>query len=77
MLVTAIKPAFHNGRRVRVGAVVEVPDDHKGSWFVANDTPAARAAKAKPAKAEPKALSELGGEASKSFNDVHAKADLA
>ena len=81
MKVVALQAAFYNGNRVRPGAEVEVADGYKGSWFAAVDGPAAKAAKAaksKPAKAEPKALSELGGEGTKSFTAVHeAKADLA
>lgn len=76
MKVTAIKPAFYNGSRVRVGAELEVPDTLKGSWFARNDTPAAKAAKAPPAKEVPKALSELAGGKPKTFNEVH-KSDLA
>lgn len=76
MLVTAIKPAFYNGRRVRVGAVVEVPENMKGSWFAKNDTAAAKAAKAAPVKDAPKALSELGTAKVKSFVDVN-KPELA
>lgn len=76
MQVTAIKPAFYNGRRVRVGDVVEVPETNKGSWFAKNDTAAAKAAKAEPVKDTPKALSELGASKAKTFVDVH-KAELA
>lgn len=76
MKVTAIKPAFYNARRVRVGDDVEVPETFKASWFVKNDTAAAKAAKAAPAKETPKALSELGTAKAKSFNEVH-KPDLA
>lgn len=76
MLVTAIKPAFYNGKRIRVGAVVEVPDALKGSWFAKNDTPAAKAAKAQPTKETPKALSEMGHDKAKTFNEVH-KPDIA
>jgi len=32
--VVAIKEAFYNGRRVRVGTELEVPEGIKGSWFV-------------------------------------------
>ena len=76
MQVTAIKPAFHDGRRVRVGDLVDVPETLKASWFAKNDTPAAKAAKARPVKETPKALSELGGAKAKTFNEVH-KPDLA
>lgn len=34
MKVVAIKEAFYNGRRVRVNAQLDVPEDTKGSWFV-------------------------------------------
>lgn len=78
MKVIAIKPAFHNGARVRVGDVVEVTDSHKGSWFTAADTVKALAKTAKPAKPEPRALSQAGKEEAKSFVQAHGeKADLA
>lgn len=78
MKVVAIQPAFYNGNRVRPGAEVDVADGYKGSWFVPLDGPAAKAVKAKPAKQEPKALSELGSDKAQSFTAVHeAKADLA
>lgn len=78
MKVIAIKPAFHNGARVRVGDVVEVSDGHKGSWFTPADTAKAPAKAAKPAKPEPRALSQTGKEEAKSFVQAHSeKADLA
>lgn len=70
MKVIAIKPAFFNGQRIRVGAELEVPDNLKASWFVKSDNAKPKAEKAK--KDEPKALSELGGASGKSFNDVHS-----
>ena len=75
MKIVATKPAFYNGRRVRVGDELEVPSTFKGSWFVATDAveaKEAKAAKEKPAKPEPKALSELGSDKAKSFTDVLA-----
>ncbi len=72
MKVVAIKPAFYNGRRVRVGTELEVPQGLKGSWFAPVAAPEAKAAKEKPAKADPKALSELGNAEAKKFNDVLA-----
>jgi|DEB19_MinimDraft_2_1074335.scaffolds.fasta_scaffold00834_6 hypothetical protein len=72
MKVVAIKVAFFNGRRVRAGEELDVPQGTKGSWFVATDSKEAQATKAKPAKAEPKALSELGAENAKKFTDVLA-----
>lgn len=71
MKVVATKVAFFNGARVRVGAEMDIPDGTKGSWFVAVDSPAAKAAQAKPAKAEPKALSEVA-KRGKSFVETHA-----
>lgn len=72
MKVVAIKMAFHNGRRVRVGDVLEIPQGFKGSWFAPVASVEAKAAKEKPTKPEPKALSEMGGEANKKFTDVLA-----
>ncbi len=72
MKVVATKPAFYNGRRVRVGAELDVPQGTKGSWFVATETVEAKKAKAKPAEDAPQALSELGNAGSKKFNDVLA-----
>ena len=77
MKVVAIKVAFFNGRRVRAGDELDIPQGMKGSWFVATGTIEAKAAKEKPAKPEPKALSELGNADAKRFVDVHSKADLA
>lgn len=78
MKVIAIKPAFHNGARVRVGDVVEVADGHKGSWFTAADTVKAPAKAVKPSKPEPRALSQAGKEEAKTFVQAHSeKADLA
>lgn len=77
MKVTAIKVAFYNGRRVRVGDVVEVPEGLKGSWFAKSDSPAAKAAKVAPKKDEPKALSELAKPGAKTFMEVHDKSALA
>ena len=72
MKIVAIKPAFYNGRRVRVGDELDIPSGLKGSWFAATASVEAKEAKAKPAKPEPKALSELGTANAKSFNDVLA-----
>lgn len=78
MKVIAIKPAFHNGSRVRVGDVVEVADGHQGSWFTAADNVKASAKTVKPAKPEPRALSQAGKEEAKTFIQAHGeKADLA
>lgn len=78
MKVVAIKPAFFNGRRVRLGDELDVPEGLKASWFVASASHEAKEAKAKPAKQEPKALSELGGAKAKSFVDVTSgKQELA
>jgi len=78
MKVTAISPAFHNGARVRVGDVVEVPDGFKASWATASDAVKAPAKPAKAAKSKPRALSQAGKEETKSFIQAHSdKADLA
>lgn len=77
MKVIAIKPAFFNGARVRVGDEVDVPESLKASWFAPAET--VKAAKpAKAAKAEPKALSQAGKDEAKTFIQAHGeKADLA
>ena len=78
MKIVAIKPAFYNGRRVRVGDELDIPQGLKGSWFAATATIEAKQAKvekaekAKPTKDVPKALSELGTAAAKSFNETLA-----
>lgn len=72
MKVVAIKTAFYNGRRVRVGDELDIPQGLKGSWFASAASAEAKSAKEKPAKAEPKALSELGSAEAKKFNDVLA-----
>lgn len=72
MKVVAIKVAFFNGRRVRAGDELDVPSGMKGSWFAPVSAPEAKAAKEKPAKPEPKALSQLTAENAKLFNDVLA-----
>lgn len=76
MKVIATKMAFHNGARVRPGAVVEVADNLKGSWFVKADSPEAKAPKAAKPKTEPKALSELPRGEGKTFVEAHS-ADIA
>jgi hypothetical protein len=80
MKVTAIKLAFHNGTLVNVGDEVEVPEGHRGSWFVKASSPEAKAA-VKPAKAKgevPRALSQTGKEEAKTFIQAHSeKTDLA
>lgn len=72
MKVIAIKAAFFNGARVRQGAVLEIPDKTKGSWFAPVDSETGKAAK-NPGKQkeEPKTLSEVakGGQ---SFVEAHA-----
>jgi hypothetical protein len=51
--IVAIKPAFYNGRRVRVGQEFEIPSGLKGSWFApvtsAEAVAAAEAEVARPA----------------------------
>jgi hypothetical protein len=72
MKIVAIKPAFYNGRRVRVGDELDIPQGTKGSWFAPVASSEADKAKVKPGKDVPKALSELGVEKAKSFTDVLA-----
>jgi hypothetical protein len=78
MKVIAIKPAFHNGSRVRVGDVVEVAEGHRGTWFAKPATPEAKAAKpVKATREAPRALSQAGREEVKSFVQAHNEtADL-
>jgi hypothetical protein len=78
MKVIAIKAAFHNGARVRVGAQVEVQDGFKASWALPMEGVKAPAKPAKPVKPEPRALSQAGKEEVKTFIQAHSeKADLA
>lgn len=78
MKVIAIKSAFHNGARVRVGAEMEVPEGFKASWALPTEGVKAPAKPAKPAKPEPRALSQAGKEEVKTFIQAHGeKADLA
>jgi hypothetical protein len=78
MKVTAISPAFYNGARVRVGDVLDVPDGFKASWATAAESVKATPKATKPAKPEPRALSQAGKEEAKSFIQAHSeKADLA
>lgn len=73
MEVIAIKPAFYDGNRVRVGDKLEVPSTLKGSWFVPESSPQAKTPKesSPPAKG-PKTLSEMARQpAGASFNEVH------
>lgn len=59
MKVRAIQSAFYDGRRVRPGDELEVPDTLTASWFGP-----APAEPAKPTRrAKPIALSQLGKEA--------------
>lgn len=81
MKMIAIKPAFFNGMRVRVGDEVDVPEGLKASWYapaeVLKAAQAAKAAKAAKATA-PKALSQAGKDEAKTFVQAHGeKADLA
>lgn len=68
--VVATSMGFLNGSRVRPGTVIEVPDDFKGSWVAAVGSPAAAPAKPKPARAEPKTLSEMAKAPVKSPSDI-------
>lgn len=62
--VVALQMGFLNGRRVRPGTELDVPDDFKGSWVAPVDSPAAEAPKAaaKGKKTQPVALSEIAKE---------------
>jgi hypothetical protein len=64
MKVRAIQAAFHNGARVRVGDVLDVPDTLKAAWFVSVDA-VSPGAPARPARRRevPVALSQIGKEA--------------
>jgi hypothetical protein len=57
--VVATSMGFFEGRRVRPGEELHVPDNFKGSWVAAVGDPAAVAPKPKPAR-EPRTLSEIG-----------------
>lgn len=72
MQVIATEAAFYGGNRVRPGDKLDVPDNFKASWFVK-----AKAHKVapEPAKQEPVALSQVGKDGPKTFNDVHGKAN--
>lgn len=73
MQVRALQAGFFGGARRRQGDVFDVPDDAKAKWFApVGET---KAPATKPAKQEPKALSQVGKEKSQSFTDVHAKKD--
>ena len=80
MKVIATKLAFHNGTLVNVGDEVEVPEGHKGAWFVKASSPEAKTV-VKPVKAKgetPRALSQTGKEEAKTFIQAHSeKSDLA
>lgn len=68
--VVATSMGFYNGTRIRPGTELEVPDDFKGSWVAAVGSPAAAPPKAKPVRAEPKTLSEMGKVPVKTANDI-------
>ena len=75
MRVIATQPGFFAGSLREPGAEFEVPDSFKASWAVPLESPAAEAAKPKPAaKAKPRALSELA-RPGKSFIEQHADPD--
>lgn len=76
MKVIATKAAFYNGRRVREGEELDVPNGLKGSWFVTAAEPVKAPPKA--TRPEPRALSQAGKDETKSFIQAHAdKSDLA
>jgi hypothetical protein len=68
--VVAISMGFYQGARVRPGTEFEVPDNFKGSWVAEVGSPASAPAKPKPARAEPKTLSEMAKVPAKSANDI-------
>lgn len=70
MQVRALQAGFFGGRR-RAGDVFEVPEGTKGKWFAPVGETKAPAA-AKPAKQEPKALSQLGKNQPQSMTQVLA-----
>ena len=61
MKVRAIQSAFYDGRRVRPGDELEVPDTLTASWFVRTDGPAPAAGRRR--REAPVALSQRGKEA--------------
>jgi hypothetical protein len=65
MKVRATQTAFHEGRRVRPGDELNVPDTLKASWFVSADSVVAPASPAKAGRKRdtPVALSQIGKEA--------------
>lgn len=80
MKVVALKPGFLDGKRIRAGAVIEVPETFKASWVALVETSAAKAAveSTKTTKQKPMTLSQSGKQETKTFLDVHAeKTDLA
>lgn len=73
MKVTVITKAFYEGSLRKPGQELTVPDDFKASWFVSSGTSKAQAAKPKPpSMPAPVALSQMGKNQPKSFNEVHA-----
>lgn len=77
MKVIVTQTAFYNGSQVEPGSQLEVPDNFKASWAVrADNAPASKPQRA--ARQEPRALSQVGKDESKTFVQAHeAKPDLA
>jgi hypothetical protein len=68
-LVVALTTGFYEGSRVRAGTEFEVPDDFKGSWVAAVDSPAAAPKIIKP-RAQPRTLSEMAKAAVTAPTDI-------
>lgn len=70
MRVIALVPGFYGGSPVEVGTEFEVPDGSKSAWYApaGNEPKASRASKPKKDE-QPQALSSIGKEQPKSFND--------
>jgi hypothetical protein len=80
MKVVALKPGFMDGKRIRAGAVFEVPETFKALWVAPVQTSAAKAAveSTKVTKQKPTTLSQVAKAESKSFTEVLGdKSDLA
>jgi predicted transcriptional regulator len=67
MMVRAIQMAFYDGRRVRVGDLVDVPDGYKAAWAVPASEPVAAPAAAPRTsrRRESVALSQVARESTK------------
>lgn len=78
MKVRALQMGFFNGRRVRKGTVIEVPEGTTALWLAPVASPAAKAVEVEvdkvkgSGKSKPVALSEVGKGEVKSFTQVNA-----